>query len=76
MALKAMWEYVKVRYLDRYLGEKGQGIVEYALILAFVVVVAVAITNGGGLRDKVQQVFTDITNAFGSGSGGGQSGNG
>ena len=76
MALKAMWEYVKVRDLDRYLGEKGQGIVEYALILAFVVVVAVAITNGGGLRDKVQQVFTDITNAFGSGSGGGQSGNG
>ncbi len=76
MALKVMWDYVKARYLDRYLGEKGQGIVEYALILAFVVVVAVAITNGGGLRDRVQQVFTDITNAFGGGGGGGQGGQG
>ena len=69
MFLKATLDYVKVRYLNRYLGEKGQGIVEYALILAFVVVVAAAITNAGGLRTKVQAVFTDITNAFGSGGG-------
>jgi Flp pilus assembly pilin Flp len=34
------------------------------LILAFVVVVAAAITNAGGLRTKVQEVFTNITNAF------------
>ena len=35
-----------------------QGIVEYALILAFVVVIAVAITNAGGLKDKVSEVFS------------------
>ena len=64
MDVKATWEYVKVRYLNRYLGEKGQGIVEYALILAFVVVIAVAITNAGGLKDKVSEVFTNITQSF------------
>ena len=65
MFLKATLDYVKVRYLNRYLGEKGQGIVEYALILAFVVVVAAAISNAGGLRTRVAQVFTDMLNAFG-----------
>ena len=64
MAVKAMWEYVKGRYLSRYLDEKGQCIVEYALILAFVVVIAVAITNAGGLKDKVSEVFTNITESF------------
>ena len=66
MAVKAMWEYVKGRYLSRYLDEKGQGIVEYALILAFVVVVAVAIANGGDLQTKVKKVFEDISKAFGT----------
>lgn len=55
-------EYLKARYIS----EKAQGIVEYALILAFVVVVAAALTNAGGLKDKVNQVFTDVSNAFGS----------
>ena len=64
MDVKATWEYVKARYLNRYLGEKGQGIVEYALILAFVVVIAVAITNAGGLKDKVSEVFTNITQSL------------
>ena len=73
MAVKAMLEYVKARYLSRYLGERGQGIVEYALILAFVVVIAAAITNGGELKDKIQEVFNDIKNAFdGGGSGSGE----
>ena len=60
--MKEIIEYLKARYLS----EKAQGIVEYALILAFVVVVAAAITDGGGLRDKVAKVFTDVTNAFGN----------
>lgn len=64
MDVKATWEYVKARYLNHYLGEKGQGIVEYALILAFVVVIAVAITNAGGLKDKVSEVFSNITQSF------------
>ena len=53
-------EYLKARYIS----EKAQGIVEYALILAFVVVVATAITNGGDLQTKVKNVFDDVSKAF------------
>ena len=41
----------------RYLGQKGQGIVEYALILAFVVGLAIVLTNEGGLQAAVGNVF-------------------
>ena len=72
--MKEIMEYLKARYLSPYLGEKGQGIVEYALILAFVVIVAAAITNGGGLWDKVKAVFQSVTDAFGGTTGGGGGG--
>ena len=53
------------KFRKKYLlNQKAQGIVEYALILAFVVVVAAAITNGGGLRDRVQGVFESVTNTL------------
>lgn len=58
--MKEIMEYLKVRYC----GEKGQGIMEYALILAFVVVVAAAIGNGGDLQTKVKAVFDNITKLF------------
>jgi pilus assembly protein Flp/PilA len=58
--MKLYLDYIKARYL----GEKGQGIVEYALILAFVVVVAAAITGSGDLKTKVQGSFTNIAAAF------------
>lgn len=51
---------------SRLASQKGQGIVEYALILAFVVVVAAAIFNGGELRTKIAKVFSDISAAFGN----------
>ncbi|MBO6293856.1 MAG: pilin [Selenomonas sp.] len=35
----------------------GQGIVEYALILAFVVAVAVVLGNNGGIRNAVSNIF-------------------
>ena len=60
--MKEIIEYLKARYLS----EKAQGIVEYALILAFVVVVAAAIANGGGLRDKIKGVFESVSSAFGT----------
>ncbi|MBQ9377797.1 MAG: Flp family type IVb pilin [Schwartzia sp.] len=63
--MKEVMEYVKARYLSG-LSEKGQGIVEYALILAFVVIVAAAITGQGDLKNKVQNVFNSVSNAFGS----------
>lgn len=55
-------EYLKARYIS----EKAQGIVEYALILAFVVAVAAALTNTSGLQEKVKTVFTNVGNAFNS----------
>lgn len=39
----------------------GQGIVEYALILAFVVAVAAVLTNTGGLKDALTNIFTNTT---------------
>ncbi len=60
--MKEIMEYLKVRYCS----EKGQGIMEYALILAFVVVVAAAIADGGELRTKVAKSFTDMSAKFGN----------
>ena len=57
--MKEIIEYLKARYLS----EKAQGIVEYALILAFVVVAAAALTTSG-LRDKVGNVFNNVANKF------------
>lgn len=42
---------------NRYMSQKAQGIVEYALILAFVVVVALVLTNTGGLSEAIKGVF-------------------
>ena len=51
---------------NRYLSQKAQGIVEYALILAFVVAIAIFITgNDGGLKDAVQGVFSDTASKLG-----------
>lgn len=53
-------EYLKARYIS----EKAQGIVEYALILAFVVVLAAALTNAGGLKDKVTDLLNSVSTAL------------
>ena len=58
MAMRAIQKYVK----DHVQNQKGQGIVEYALILAFVVVIAMALTNSGGLQEKIKSVFTSVGN--------------
>lgn len=42
---------------NRYMSQKAQGIVEYALILAFVVVVAAALLSGGDLSNAVKNIF-------------------
>ena len=42
---------------NRYLSQKAQGIVEYALILAFVVVLAVVLTSDGGLKGAISDIF-------------------
>lgn len=48
---------------NRYLSQKAQGIVEYALILAFVVPIAIFITSGdNSLSKAVEGVFTKTAN--------------
>lgn len=48
----------------RCLSEKAQGIVEYALILAFVAVLATSLAKGQGLAGKVENAFSSIQSAF------------
>ena len=44
---------------NRYMSQKAQGIVEYALILAFVVAIAIFITTGdSSLSESIKGVFT------------------
>ena len=55
--LKYQLEYIKAR-----LGERGQGVVEYALILAFVVglaIVALSSDDEGSIGQKIKELFTD-----------------
>ena len=38
--------------------EKGQGMVEYAVLLAFVIAIAAYIVGDGNLRDEVTKTFS------------------
>lgn len=49
---------------SRYANETGQGVVEYAIVLAFVVVIAVGITTSTDLKDKVKEPFANMVTAF------------
>ncbi len=49
-------------YLKRVLGEKGQDMVEYALMLAIIVGIGWLIYQQGGLQDEINQIFTDSAN--------------
>lgn len=55
-----MVEYIKSLY-DLYVPEKaeGQGLVEYALILVLISVVAIIAMQA--LGDEISEVFTDVT---------------
>ena len=59
---------------NRYLSQKAQGIVEYALILAFVVVLAVVLSSDGGLGGAISKIFgttaTKLNSAATSAAGG------
>lgn len=57
--------------IQEFLKEKGQGVVEYALILGFVAIIAVYLINNSSLRDNVRQnindanaVMTDMHKAY------------
>ena len=44
--------------LRSYLKEKGQGIVEYAVLLAFVVAIAAWLMGSGGIKEEVSNTFS------------------
>lgn len=52
---------------NRYMSQKAQGIVEYALILAFVVVVAAVLTTDNGLSNSIKGVFGNAAEMVGKG---------
>ena len=58
-------DYIKCRYFS----EKAQGIVEYALILAFVTIIAAALINAGGLQENIKAVITKVTGLLGKAQG-------
>ena len=59
--MMAYLEYLRTRYLD----EKGQGMVEYALILAFVVVIAGYLTGNNGIGQAISSTFAKVQSALG-----------
>lgn len=54
---------------NRYLSQRAQGMVEYALILAFVVLIAAALTGTDGIKTGIENVFTSVKNLLAKGSG-------
>lgn len=61
-----MLNYFRVRYMS----EKAQGIVEYALVIAFVVAIGAVLvkTGEGSLTAGIQKIFTDLTTIVGNGA--------
>ena len=56
-----------LQYIDKLIkklkaSEKGQGMVEYALIIAFVAAIAIVALNNG-LGDTIKNAFAGATNA-------------
>lgn len=46
-------------YRDVYFGEKGQDLIEYALLLALIVAVGVLIYQASGLKESLMTIFTN-----------------
>ena len=55
-------KHIKARYVDAHVSEKAQGMVEYALIIAFVVGIGVFLLNS---NDGIGQAIRDIFNTTG-----------
>ena len=50
-----------VFHSNLFCGKKGQGIVEYAILLAFIVAVAAYLFSSAGLKDEVTATFNSTT---------------
>jgi len=53
----------------RYLEQKAQGMVEYALILAFVVGIAAALTSSDGIKGAIETTFEKVTTTLNTANG-------
>ena len=50
--------------IRKFFSDKGQGVVEYALLLGFVAVITVALVNDGGLKDTFKGTLSGIMHQF------------
>lgn len=53
----------------RYLEQKAQGMVEYALILAFVVGIAAVLTSSTGIKGAITTTFEKVTTTLNTANG-------
>ena len=63
--LKMMIDEIRIMYLSK-LGQKGQDLIEYALLLAIVVGVGFMIYQTSGLQDSIKTIFTNASNVTSS----------
>lgn len=49
-------------YVRPYLGEKGQDLVEYALLLAIIVAIGWVIWQENGIKQSLSTIFTNASN--------------
>lgn len=56
---RALWQ-------CKYFGEKGQDLIEYALLLAIVVGIGYLIYTTSGLNDNIQSIFKNASNVTAS----------
>lgn len=59
--LKMMIDEIRIMYLSK-LGQKGQDLIEYALLLAIVVGIGYLIYTTSGLQDNIKSIFSDASN--------------
>ena len=57
-------KYLKVRYIDAHLGEKAQGMMEYAIVIAFVVGLAAYLIYGNHEEKAMKQIIEDAGNTL------------
>ncbi|MBR0261805.1 MAG: pilin [Selenomonadaceae bacterium] len=50
-----------LKKIKEFLKEKGQGVVEYALILGFIAVIAVGLLNYAGIKGGVDQNINNMS---------------
>ena len=63
--LKMMIDEIRIMYLSK-LGQKGQDLIEYALLLAIVVGIGYLIYTTSGLNANIQSIFTNAGNVTSS----------